>query len=750
MLKKIVNYIFADIKFKFRKRPTHMNYPFSSVCNHKCIMCNVHLRNTRSEIPISVLEKIIDDPLFDDITGIGLSGGEPFMVPNIYDYIKTLINKLPSLKSISINSNASLPKKIEKELLPIVNLCKKNNINFNFVISLDGIRKIHNISRGKNSAWEQAEKSIEILSRLNINRNILMTIHNKNVDDLFNVWRYGKKNNINVYYGIAVVIDRLNNQSLQSEFLLTQQDKFKVWQHLQKVNQEKNSLFTQKIWYNHLSNQLVYGTNRKATCKAQNKSVYLSEDGKISYCAVYDKAIETNNKKSLLANYNSKTNKNIQKYMIENICKDCHHTYQNVPRFIDLMNLILNRPIIKFITNLMKYSLTEINVFRRISKKNNLKDSVLIIGCYGSETVGDKAILGGIIYYIQKYTEQKIDILSNNYTYTLATISEMEFINTNVVDDKHVRKKIRNYSAVIFGGGPIMGYRNTILFSKIFKLARKHKVQSVIWGCGFGPFRTKSKIENIYKNIAREMVKKASFVGFRELDSISYFNNNKNANAMFLPDPALRWISKAKNINGNKKRNKLIRIGVSFRTWPENNKGSDYRNLLNGKITVIANFINSINKENEYEFVFLPMNTFYIGGDDRINLNKIFDLCENQNSITLLNNIVTPHDVLLSMETCDLFIGMRYHSVIFSTGLGIPTIGIDYVLPEGKVTNYMKMINMLDYCIKIKELDQKLLIEKFNTLIENPKIIKIELMSKNKEFLEREKNIFKSRIKKLI
>ena len=58
-------------------------------------------------------------------------------------------------------------------------------------------------------------------------------------------------------------------------------------------------------------------------------------------------------------------------------------------------------------------------------------------------------------------------------------------------------------------------------------------------------------------------------------------------------------------------------------------------------------------------------------------------------------------------------IGMRYHSNIFSAKMGIPFISISY---EQKIEGFINKINYQKYCIDIKKLTAKRIIDKFTSL----------------------------------
>ena len=110
------------------------------------------------------------------------------------------------------------------------------------------------------------------------------------------------------------------------------------------------------------------------------------------------------------------------------------------------------------------------------------------------------------------------------------------------------------------------------------------------------------------------------------------------------------------------------------------------------------------------------MNTF-VGEDDRDFIAKIKNLVDNENIIFNFK-INSLHEVIREIKTSHIFIGMRYHSILFSTALNIPTIGIDYTFGGGKVSSYLNDLGYNSY-INFDKFNSKSISEKINQIEEN-------------------------------
>ena len=79
-------------------------------------------------------------------------------------------------------------------------------------------------------------------------------------------------------------------------------------------------------------------------------------------------------------------------------------------------------------------------------------------------------------------------------------------------------------------------------------------------------------------------------------------------------------------------------------------------------------------------------------------------------------------------------IGMRYHSNIFSAKMGTPFISIAY---EQKMSGFMTLSGLRDYCIDINDLSAKLLIDKYEKLEANYSEFKSILVQKKEEWVKK-------------
>ena len=100
-------------------------------------------------------------------------------------------------------------------------------------------------------------------------------------------------------------------------------------------------------------------------------------------------------------------------------------------------------------------------------------------------------------------------------------------------------------------------------------------------------------------------------------------------------------------------------------------------------------------------------------------------------------------DALKKISSCSVFVGMRLHSIILSTLLNIPFVGISY---HPKVTSLIEDLSMSKYYCEIDELSYEKLKRLFHLILDNYSEIKQILAEK----LDRKRQVMEAKKEELI
>lgn len=170
---------------------------------------------------------------------------------------------------------------------------------------------------------------------------------------------------------------------------------------------------------------------------------------------------------------------------------------------------------------------------------------------------------------------------------------------------------------------------------------------------------------------------------------------------------------------------KCVGITITDLMWhPVHSKNSEIQNRIRGSF---ENLLSSLVNQG-YGIVFIPQ--LYDLGND-YDLMKTY--CTNKGDYFIIPTNDKQYDAYFQQHVIGQLyavIGMRYHSNIFSAKMGTPFISISY---EQKMQGFMEKLNLQDYCIKLNDLSEELINNKFGMLINNYETYKEYLQVKHCE-----------------
>jgi polysaccharide pyruvyl transferase WcaK-like protein len=364
---------------------------------------------------------------------------------------------------------------------------------------------------------------------------------------------------------------------------------------------------------------------------------------------------------------------------------------------------------------LMKLNSNINNLFSSKNKKptpiSELKH-ILITGWYGTETIGDKAILMEVIYSLKENNPNvKFSITSIIPGLSYLTNKELG-LDIQIHDLSKLNFfKLKDIDGVVFGGGPLMDSSQLKFIQVLFKWANRLGKKTIIFGCGVGPIKTQN---NDY--LISSILKNTSSAFFRDEKSALFAKKlGFKGKLMWACDPALRyvirWNNSKKDIFLSKKITCLFREQTN-----EYSKNSV--NITSQNIQIFNDFLSRISSEFD-AISLLPMHTFWYGKDDREYIKAINNY-KNIPSLEHSKSILSLDQLLNSLKSSSYGIPMRYHGHIFMAGLGIPFISIDYTGNGGKISSFMKRYNLQKMSVSVDDLNNhEVLLSKFKVLKKN-------------------------------
>ncbi len=326
-------------------------------------------------------------------------------------------------------------------------------------------------------------------------------------------------------------------------------------------------------------------------------------------------------------------------------------------------------------------------------KKSKTIAKIMISGYYGFNNTGDEAILKSMVSaFKEKIPQAKITVLSRNplqtsQTYKVKAINRLHLIK--------VIRCLRNVNLFISGGGgllqdstgkgwSILYYLGLILIAKIVK------VPVMIYAQGIGPITKK-----INKLLIKWILNKVKLITVRDNHSKKLLNNlGVSVPSIYVnSDPV--FLLKKKNINHIVDSHPYIKklfnaddrplIGVSVREYKSN--GSDSKRIF-------AQAADYLIENYQAKIIFLP---FQFDEDVHIS-EEILSLMKNQADV--LKTKLEPEELLSLLTRLSLVVGVRLHSIIFSSMANIPFIALNY---DPKVKYFVEDLGLSELLLEIDE-----------------------------------------------
>jgi len=340
---------------------------------------------------------------------------------------------------------------------------------------------------------------------------------------------------------------------------------------------------------------------------------------------------------------------------------------------------------------------------------------ITVIGWYGTETIGDRGILAGLIsFFNQSFDDFELKLGSLNPFFSERTIAEdasffkeitgkkIKISIFNSKSSKQLSSAIKESDLVVMGGGPLMDLSELFMVEYAFIKAKKFEVKTAILGCGVGPLFSKEyrkTVLNIFRNSDLSILRDSKSKEFL----ISIFEEFQQPMQQDLVkvsfDPAVECAIKFNEIESNfiqvNSNDVLNYIAVNLREFPlEYSKKSIGMNINNELIK----FIDDLASEFPEKIIkLIPMHYFHVGTDDRVFLNKIVsDL--NRDNIEVHNSPLTLKETMKIFKNADFNVGMRFHSVVLQTIVSGKNYVLDYTEPKkGKINGFLTDIDKIGF-----------------------------------------------------
>jgi polysaccharide pyruvyl transferase WcaK-like protein/MoaA/NifB/PqqE/SkfB family radical SAM enzyme len=703
------------------EKPIVIQFPVIDICNSRCQMCRIWENKKSDDITPDALRKGLRNPLYSEVQTVGLNGGEPTLRKDLAELTQVLFDELPKLKTIALITNAYRYREVIERVTEIGTIAKAHGGGFDLMVSLDGYEGVHEAVRGRPTNFMRAKKVIEFAkaSPLVDTLRIGCTIIRENVYGLHDLLDFCQREGLYVKYRLGVPHQRLYTSELRDPYALTFEERYHVAEFLEGLIAHYETGEHQKFFYRSLIDQIIHDRPRAAGCDWQHRGATITSKGELLYCAVQSKPLgliqEVDSEAAFFTNAPHLAEIRATK------CADCHHDYVGLPERREQVRQLARKALrkarleqpIRRVAALPP--LTRLRRARQLEKRRaELSEQiaalpapirrrdrlgakkVMICGWYGTETLGDKAILAGLVRTLESLLGPiELTVVSlHRYISEMTRMQMPELKGSHIVDVAGGIAAAGAQDLVAFGGGPIMAIRELADMEAILAAARRSAVPTLIAGCGVGPIGAPA----YQKQIARvlELADARIYRDTKSLTVAGTLGIDTSADAV-AEDPAFSWLASLDRTapRAVTRDDQVLLLGLRDFHWQDY---AQHLTAAEGK-AVAARFERAALDALERLVAVrpaltvrpLPMCTNHFGADDRFFYRRLFlnasEELKARLDLSLLGRELPPADYVDAFKSADAMIAMRFHSLVFALGLGLPAVAIDYTLSGGKVTS---------------------------------------------------------------
>ncbi len=349
---------------------------------------------------------------------------------------------------------------------------------------------------------------------------------------------------------------------------------------------------------------------------------------------------------------------------------------------------------------------------------------ITIHGFYGHGNLGDEAILKALLQEFNKSPNIKVVVFSSNPK----QVSRTHGVRSVQSQGKWslLRKiwEIKTSNLFILGGGGLIKDHGSDSSSldkrlRLLRFAKKLNVKTAV--CAVG-------VENIRYDESRKLIRDALdevyLITVRDRNSKDILVDIGVTNEVkVVTDPAVLLAnnnaSKIKDISMSR------RVIICVRHWFD-------KGFYIEKPEVNEHFVRSLSVAADFivehymaEIEFIPFRTTSYD-DDRIVAKQVVSYMKRKDRTHIHSRAPEVDEYIEMAKQSSLVIGMRLHSLILGTSVGIPVIGLEYM---SKVKVYMDRIGQSEYSLDLRTMTDERLISVIETIFNNYKINSEKILS---------------------
>ena len=270
--------------------PKAMHLLATDRCSARCVMCGIWKegQGKREDLAVSDWDRVFADRLFMRIEFAGISGGEPFLRPDLPDLLMLLHRHARRLKRLSITTSGMVPARMEETLGRLVPYCGDHGLLLDISVSIHGLGEVSERITGVSGAAEKAAKTLEILKPLRADGDLTLSINavllRENLDQARDLAAWAEKQKIPISFVVGERRARFCNQEMTDAFV-PDGEREKLLDFLREMGRPLSLRKLHAMRYRDLVRMMEKGTRRTMPCYYALGGFVVGHDAELYYCS---------------------------------------------------------------------------------------------------------------------------------------------------------------------------------------------------------------------------------------------------------------------------------------------------------------------------------------------------------------------------------------------------------------------------------------------------------------------------------
>jgi polysaccharide pyruvyl transferase WcaK-like protein len=313
---------------------------------------------------------------------------------------------------------------------------------------------------------------------------------------------------------------------------------------------------------------------------------------------------------------------------------------------------------------------------------------VVIVGWWGSETVGDVAILGQLLEECREVApDAPLTVVSFDTKITGQTLLELKASGVVLAAVGICSAwKMATARCVVVGGGPLMESPSLVAWACSARLARVAGARMLCYANGIGPVRTR---RSEWAVIA--LTRAATHVVLRDGASHDWLAARDPAVKVTVAfDPAFDFARSRVACMAQVRRNQ---VALALRAPPASYlRETDVRRATESFLGLVADSLNMLVGTHPVLLIGVVMHDGTGNSDDHAVYESLRKRLTRPELLTVRSGRHTVDDAVRDIAESRVALTVRFHAMILALATGTPFVAVDYARPEGKATGAAAMV----------------------------------------------------------